>query len=106
MRKSVCVLLAVLAFTLTSTLALAASKWVVIQTKDGVYKVIKAKGLTPRTVEGPFKTKKEAVAARDRLKAGEKGRGEKLYRGGYRKPTNKILDQERWPKSTLPKTKK
>ena len=106
MRKSLCVLLAILAFTLTWTLALAASKWVVIQTKDGVYKVIKAKGLTPRTVEGPFKTKKEAVAARDRLKAGKKVGGEKVYTGGYSKPEKKTLKQDKWPKSTLPTRKK
>ncbi len=86
MRKSAFTVLVLVVFALTSTLASAASKWVVIQTKDGVYKVIKSKGVTPRTVDGPFRKKKDAVAARDRLKFGNRGGGHNVYTGGNSKP--------------------
>jgi hypothetical protein len=59
-----------LAFSLATVTSLyAASGWVVIKDKNGVCKVIEAKEKTPATIDGggPFKTKKEAEKAKDKL---------------------------------------
>ena len=59
-----------LAFSVaTVTSVYAASSWVVIKDKNGVCKVLEAKEKTPATIDGggPFKTKKEAEKAKDKL---------------------------------------
>lgn len=44
----------------------AGDKYVVIKDKNGVCKVLKTKGKTPKTIAGPFDTKKDAQAAKDK----------------------------------------
>jgi hypothetical protein len=57
-----------LAFSLATVTSLyAADSWFVIKGKDEVCKVIEAKDKTPATIGGPFKTKKEAEAAKEKL---------------------------------------
>ncbi|MGC8657602.1 MAG: hypothetical protein ACP5U1_00860 [Desulfomonilaceae bacterium] len=54
-------------FLLVTALAFAAGEnWVVIKDKNGVCKVIQAKGKTPATIAGPFKTKDEAKKAKEK----------------------------------------
>jgi hypothetical protein len=55
----------------TTVVMAAADVWVVIQDVNGVYKVISAKGETPKTVAGPFKTKAQAQAAKEKLMSGK-----------------------------------
>jgi hypothetical protein len=43
----------------------AQDQYVVIKDKNGVCKVLKTKGKTPKTIAGPFKTKKQAQAAKE-----------------------------------------
>jgi hypothetical protein len=50
-----------------SAIALAAGdQYVVIKDKNGVCKVLKTKGKTPKTIAGPFPSKKEAESAKAR----------------------------------------
>ncbi len=54
-------------FVLTTVAAFAAGdSYVVIKDKNGVCKVIKAQEKTPATIAGPFKTKEEAVKAKEK----------------------------------------
>jgi hypothetical protein len=54
-------------FVLTTVVAFAAGEsYVVIKDKNGVCKVIEAKEKTPATIAGPFKTKEEAVKAKEK----------------------------------------
>lgn len=64
-KRNCVVMLTALAFSLSAAFALAADQWVVIKDKNGVCKVIEAKGKTEKTIAGPFKTKKEAQEAKE-----------------------------------------
>ncbi len=56
-----------LIFVLTTVAAFAAGdSYVVIKDKNGVCRVIQAKEKTPATIAGPFKTKEEAVKAKEK----------------------------------------
>lgn len=44
----------------------AADKYVVVKDKNGVCRVMRATGKTPKTIAGPFDTKAEAVSAKER----------------------------------------
>ena len=63
----VALFLALAFFLATVSVLHAADNWFVIQGKDKVCKVIQAKEKTPATIGGPFKTKKEAEAAKEKL---------------------------------------
>jgi hypothetical protein len=63
--------LLVLGVAVTTVVTAAGDVWVVIQDVNGVYKVISAKGKTPKTVAGPFTTKAQAQAAKEKLKSGK-----------------------------------
>ena len=72
-------------FVLTTVAAFAAGdNYVVIKDKRGVCKVIKAKEKTPATIAGPFKTKEEAVKAKEKecakpgSKSGKPGKEPKM----------------------------
>ena len=68
MARRVTVLFLVIAFSLVSVLALAAAdKWVVIKDKNGVCKVLKVKGKTPKTIAGPFDTEAQAKQAKEKM---------------------------------------
>jgi hypothetical protein len=64
-------------FALTASLAFAADQWVVIKDKNGVCKVIEAKGKTDKTIAGPFKTKDEAKKAKEEKCGKEKEKTKK-----------------------------
>jgi hypothetical protein len=65
-QRSIGLFIAVI-FLLTTVAAFAAGdSYVVIKDKNGVCKVIKAKDKTPATIAGPFKTKEEAVKAKEK----------------------------------------
>jgi hypothetical protein len=54
-------------FLVTTVAAFAAGdSYVVIKDKNGICKVIKAKDKAPATIAGPFKTKEEAVKAKEK----------------------------------------
>jgi hypothetical protein len=54
-------------FVLTTVIAFAAGdSYVVIKDKKGICKIIKAQEKTPKTIAGPFKTKEEAVKAKEK----------------------------------------
>lgn len=66
--RRVTVVLLVLAFSLVTALAaVAADKWVVIKDKNGVCKVLKVKGKTPKTIAGPFDTEAKAKQAKAKM---------------------------------------
>jgi hypothetical protein len=57
----------VLMFMLVTTAGFAANeKWFVIKDKNGVCRVISAEDKTPKTILGPYSTKKEAYAAKEK----------------------------------------
>jgi hypothetical protein len=65
--KRLAVLTMVFVFLLTASLALAAAeKFFVIKDKNGVCKVISAKEKTPKTIAGPFSSKAQAQAAKEK----------------------------------------
>jgi hypothetical protein len=54
-------------FVLTTVIAFAAGdSYVVIKDKNGNCKIIRAQEKTPKTIAGPFKTKEEAVKAKEK----------------------------------------
>jgi len=73
LKKCAVLVIAVL-FALSATLALAAEKkpekaekqWYIIKDKNGVCKVLQLKEKTDKTIAGPFKTKEEAKAAKEK----------------------------------------
>jgi hypothetical protein len=71
--KRLVTLVGLLVFCVIGTTVVKAADevWVVIQDVNGVYKVISAKGKTPKTVAGPFTTKVQAQEAKEKLKSGK-----------------------------------
>ena len=63
--KSCILLITLVIFALTATVAVAANPWFVIKDKKGVCKVIQAKEKTPKTIAGPFNSKAAAQKAKD-----------------------------------------
>ena len=64
-KRSVVLLLAI-AFALTITVSLASADYVVIKDKNGKCSVRESDHKTPKTIAGPFKTKEEAVKAKEK----------------------------------------
>lgn len=64
MIKKLVAVSVMLGFLLSTGIASAAQVWVVVKDSKGVCKVISSKGATPKTIAGPFNTKKEAEAAK------------------------------------------
>ena len=64
-RTIIAIMMALLLIMATVS-AYAAESYVVIKDKNGVCKVIKAVEKTPKTIAGPFKSKEEAMKAKER----------------------------------------
>ncbi len=64
--KRFVVLLLAVAFALTITVSLASADYVVIKDKNGKCSVRGSDHKTPKTIAGPFKTKEEAVKAKEK----------------------------------------
>ena len=60
------VLLLAVAFGLIITVSLASADYVVLKDKNGICRVIQSDHKTPKTIAGPFKTKEEAVKAKEK----------------------------------------
>jgi outer membrane biosynthesis protein TonB len=65
LKRSVVLLLA-LGFALTITVSLASADYVVIKDQNGRCSVRESDHKTPKTIAGPFKTKEEAVKAKEK----------------------------------------
>ena len=95
------VLLLAVAFGLTITVSLATADYVVIKDKNGRCSVRESDHKTPKTIAGPFKTKEEAVKAKEKEcatastpKEKEPGLLEKVKEKVKEKATEKAKAQE------------
>jgi hypothetical protein len=87
MRKVIAASALVIAISLLAGSGFANEKyrWYIIRGKDKICRVIEADGKTPATIAGPFKTRENALAAKEERCQGKR-------RGAKKKSTTKKKD--------------
>ncbi len=85
--------LVVVAFALTLSVSLASADYVVLKDKNGICKVIESAHKTPKTIAGPFKTKEEAVKAKEK-ECATAGTTKEKQPGLIEKPKEKAKEKE------------